>query len=151
MTELANWPGVTLAQVHDGAVVLEAVVRSFAPPAPLVVRWEFPLWVPDDSLDPAALKRPKSGSDQQQEKRDREADEAVLQAASDWKSRTELKRDTGMGDGRVSRSVNRLVEASDLLASKGERRGVECELYRDRNPSRSAPSRREDLREGLAN
>jgi hypothetical protein len=44
-----------------GAVVLDAAVRSWAPIDPLVLRWEFPLWVPAPELDPTQLKpeRPK--------------------------------------------------------------------------------------------
>jgi RecA-family ATPase len=36
--------------------VLEAAVRSFPPIQPRVLRWTFPVWTPEDSLDPAALK-----------------------------------------------------------------------------------------------
>src|SRR5205085_5125384 len=37
----------------DGAFVFEALVRSFAPVEPIGLRWIFPLWVPDDDVDPA--------------------------------------------------------------------------------------------------
>ncbi|QOV91066.1 AAA family ATPase [Humisphaera borealis] len=42
----------------DGAVVMEAVVRSFAPVQPLCLRWEFPKFIPADDLDPSELKMP---------------------------------------------------------------------------------------------
>jgi hypothetical protein len=44
---------------QPGAVVLEAVVRSWPPVAPIVLRWEFPAWVPAPDLDPAALRSEK--------------------------------------------------------------------------------------------
>ena len=40
----------------DGAYVLEAAVRTWAPVPPLCLRWQFPVWNPDDTLDPAALR-----------------------------------------------------------------------------------------------
>lgn len=42
-------------------VVLDAAVRSWPPIGPRCLRWTFPIWTPDDSLDPAALRpeRPK--------------------------------------------------------------------------------------------
>lgn len=44
---------------QPGAVVLEAVVRSWPPVEPIVLRWEFPIWVPAPDLDPRALRSEK--------------------------------------------------------------------------------------------
>ena len=41
---------------EDDAVVLEAAVRSWPPLPPRVLRWEFPVWQGDETLDPAALR-----------------------------------------------------------------------------------------------
>lgn len=41
------------------AMVLEAVVRSFPPPAPKVIRWHYPLWVIDPDSDPRDLRTAK--------------------------------------------------------------------------------------------
>jgi len=41
---------------EDGAVVLDAAVRSWPPIEPVCLRWEFPVWDADRTLDPAALK-----------------------------------------------------------------------------------------------
>lgn len=51
---------------QDDVVVLDAAVRSWPPLSPRCLRWTFPIWTPDDSLDPADLRperprrRPKS-------------------------------------------------------------------------------------------
>jgi hypothetical protein len=42
---------------QDGAVVLDAAVRSWPPPQAQVLRWNFPVWHPADDLDPMALRR----------------------------------------------------------------------------------------------
>jgi len=44
---------------QPGAVVLEAVVRSWPPVEPIVLRWEFPIWRAAPDLDPAALRSEK--------------------------------------------------------------------------------------------
>jgi AAA domain len=41
---------------EDDAVVLEAVTRSFPQPQPLVLRWNWPLFTPDDTLNPDDLR-----------------------------------------------------------------------------------------------
>ena len=42
---------------QDGVVVLDAAVRSWAPLDPLCLRWNFPIWNHDSTLDPANLRR----------------------------------------------------------------------------------------------
>ena len=46
---------------EDDVVVLEAAVRSWPPVPPRCLRWTFPVWTPDDNLDPKRLRseRPK--------------------------------------------------------------------------------------------
>src|SRR5262249_13548999 len=41
----------------DGAFVLEVALRSFAPVEPICLRWEFPVWVPANDLNPQQLLR----------------------------------------------------------------------------------------------
>lgn len=38
------------------AVVVDAVVRSWPPPESFAMRWTYPVWTPDDALDPSKLK-----------------------------------------------------------------------------------------------
>ncbi len=42
---------------EDGAVVVEAAVRSFAPMEPFCLRWNFPVWTPANDLDPKDLRQ----------------------------------------------------------------------------------------------
>lgn len=50
---------IMTAHEQEDAFTIEATLRNFPPADPFVVRWEFPLFVRDSSLDPAALKLPK--------------------------------------------------------------------------------------------
>lgn len=45
---------------EPGCVVVDAAVRSWPPPEPRCLRWEFPVWQPDEYLDPADLKFERS-------------------------------------------------------------------------------------------
>lgn len=43
---------------QEDAFTVESVLRNFAPVDPFVVKWEFPLLTPDETLDPEDLKKP---------------------------------------------------------------------------------------------
>lgn len=55
---------------EEGVVVLDAAVRSWPPVQSLCLRWDFPLWRRDDTLDPTQLRRERSS------KRSRSDDQA---------------------------------------------------------------------------
>jgi hypothetical protein len=42
---------------EDDVVVMEGAARSWPPIDPMCLRWSFPVWAPDDTLDPASLQR----------------------------------------------------------------------------------------------
>lgn len=113
-----------------GAVVMEAAVRSFAPVEPLTLRYEFPLWVSDDTLDPAKLKGSPDPQSERQEKRDTEADAEITKFCTEWRSRTEMRQEFGWSDGRLARAIRRLVSAGNLTESTEERRGNPTKVYR---------------------
>ncbi|MCL4199306.1 MAG: AAA family ATPase [Phycisphaerales bacterium] len=52
---------------EPGIVVLDAAVRSWAPIEPVCLRWSFPVWNVDVSLDPANLRKEK-GSKRKEDK-----------------------------------------------------------------------------------
>lgn len=115
-----------------GAVVLEAAVRSFAPVEPVVLRWQFPLWQPDQDLDPALLKRAPTGNEEKQRRDNIDAEDKVLEELSkqSWQSRRQLHLATGMGPERVNKAVARLLTAKKLDRNIERRRGQDCEVFR---------------------
>jgi len=46
---------------EDGAFTFESTLRTFAPAAPFVLRWQHPVFSVDEGLDPARLKKPARG------------------------------------------------------------------------------------------
>jgi len=59
--------------VENGCVVVDWVARSSAPGEPMVLRWQFPIWVSAPELDPADLRpdkpaRAKKANDQDESK-----------------------------------------------------------------------------------
>lgn len=44
---------------EEEAFTVDCTLRNFAPQAPFVVRWDWPLFTRDEALDPEALKKPK--------------------------------------------------------------------------------------------
>lgn len=50
---------------EDGVVVLDAAVRSWAPIEPTCLRWAFPVWSVDHTLDPESLKNERARKKQE--------------------------------------------------------------------------------------
>jgi hypothetical protein len=69
---------------QDDVVVLDAAVRSWPPLSPRCLRWTFPVWTPDDSLDPTALRpeRPR-----RRLKAEPSANEPIATAEPVWDAR----------------------------------------------------------------
>ncbi len=61
---------------EENVVVLDCAARSWPPLKPLCLRWDFPLWHPDESLDPTLLQRSGRKRD-----RDQDAQPALTAAA----------------------------------------------------------------------
>lgn len=68
------------------AVVLEAAVRSWKPIEPVALRWEFPVWNPDDTLDPADLK-PEYSRAKKRKPAEPDPDPIVADEAADFAER----------------------------------------------------------------
>ena len=60
------------AHEQPDCYTVNVTLRNFPPMEPFVVRWEFPLFVRDDGLDPAALKPAKQANRQQDMQKARE-------------------------------------------------------------------------------
>jgi hypothetical protein len=65
---------VLRAHEEQGAVVADGVTRSWAPIEPYCLRWEWPLWRRDDTLDPALLRPDKP----------RRAKKTEAESGTDW-------------------------------------------------------------------
>lgn len=87
--------------------VLEAVCRSFPPPEPKSIRFWWPLW--EATGDEPKLKQPKNGKDSQQQARDAEGREAVLEAiGTDGAFVGGIRGHTGFSSDRVIKLVAQL-------------------------------------------
>lgn len=117
---------------EEGAAVLDAALRSFAPIEPLALRWEFPVWVPAEDLDPEDLKRAPTKGDQQQEQRDREGYDGIVTALQEGPAtERQLRKATGMGAHRLGKLIHQMLTDGRLTGcdiTAGGRQTVEYRL-----------------------
>ena len=101
---------------EEGAFTTEFSLREFQPVTPFVVRWNFPIMTPDDSLDPSKLKQPKG------RKSDHSPDDllATLQgqnlSTSDWRKKAEI--DSGIKERSFYRLKRSLSESNLISQSR---------------------------------
>ncbi len=104
---------------EENVVVMEAVVRSFAPVEPLPLRWTFPVWTPADGLDPAAIRGRGTKQEERQGDRDRDGLDKIRTALLSGPLTTRaLRRKTGLSRERLERLLDHL-EAANEITSKG--------------------------------
>ena len=106
----------------DELCVLDAVTRSFAPQDSRSIRFLWPLW--ELTGDEPKLRQPKSGQQRQQESRDDEARQSILNAIPE-KGATEyrLRQLTGFGADRLRRLIAQLNQSGQLrIAAKVNKR-----------------------------
>jgi AAA domain/DnaB-like helicase N terminal domain len=106
---------------NPGVFVLDAAVRSFAPIEPIAVRFEFPLWIPDEDADPTHLKSQPTRQQERQERQDSEAEQLVLDACATWQTEPDIRRATGLGGGRTTRAIGRLLQAERIQKDTQDR------------------------------
>jgi hypothetical protein len=92
----------------EGVAVLEAAVRSWAPVEPLCLRWKFPTWQADETLDPAELKSDKQRSNASIER----VAASVLRALKDGPLTVNKIK------GRIGRNPATIAEALELLIDR---------------------------------
>ena len=49
------------AHEQEDCYSVETTCRSFSRPDPFVIRWEYPLWIIDESLNPESLRKQSNG------------------------------------------------------------------------------------------
>lgn len=113
---------------EPGHVVLDAVVRSFRPIDPLVLRWDFPVFKVAHGMNPAALQNPKTVK---QSRNDNVGQNTLLDLVRENADTVRgLTIRSRMSRDRVQRLLNQLVEAGSVESSLEDRRGNECQVYR---------------------
>ena len=114
----------------DNAVVMEAAVRSFKPVEPLVLRWMFPLWLPDMSADPRKLKGLKTQQERQQDSRDREGMEQICDALTGGEATSKkLQQRTGISRERANRLLAKLIASGVVDVRTEVIDHNECDVY----------------------
>src|SRR5262249_34929210 len=110
--------------------VLEAAVRSFAPVEPLALRWEFPLWTPDTSVDAANLRGRLNRNEERQQQRNNEGKLATVKALRESPStiRT-LRSKTGFSHERQDNVLNLLTADGTVGYRENKVGGNKCREY----------------------
>jgi hypothetical protein len=123
----------------DGCIVLDAVLRSFAPVEPLGLRWEYPCWHPSDELDTSRLKRQPTAQQLRQTQADSEGKAKIIASMVGESELTskQLRTATGMSRERLRRLLDSLVYEGRLTSTTTKKRGQECDEYRLSTPPES--------------
>jgi len=106
---------------EEGAVVLDALVRSWPPLDPIVLRWEYPVWNIDESLDATSLRSPRATRSRNRDSKSVKTPEPVWDVdrfVSTFFSETpitmaELREQTREADGLSLRRVTDLTELAE--------------------------------------
>lgn len=107
----------------DDRAVVEAVVRSFPPVEPLVIRWNFPIWELDSEADPKALRR--AGERGNKEDKDRHLDtdrQAIVNVMHDAKvpqTKTDVRDLARIGNPRFGFAWASLIADKTIIQSEG--------------------------------
>ena len=115
---------------QDGVVVLDAAVRSFKPVEPLALRWEFPLWIPDDSIDVGQLKGLKTRTEERQAANDKAGIDQIVTALLEGPATARALRElTGFGKDRLQRLLDKMVFEGHLSTEEIKVRNNKCKQY----------------------
>lgn len=115
---------------EDNAVVLDARLRSWEPLAPIGLRWFFPVWEPDDNLDPSLLKGRRKPTEEREAEADKDECQKILDALKDGpKSVSKLSTSIGIGKQKLERLVGLMVHGKRLTATDATVRGNPCVLF----------------------
>lgn len=102
---------------EDGCVVLDAAVRSWPPIDPAGLRWTFPLWDVDDTLDPGQLRsdRPKrKAKEEKPEEPDWDPERFVLSFVGlEPRTKAEIRELTSGEPGLTWRRVGSLLDLAE--------------------------------------
>jgi hypothetical protein len=105
---------------HEGVVVLEAALRSFAPVEPLALQWTFPLWVPVEGIDLSQLKGKKTAGESRQSEKDQEGIATITDCLTRGPALKASLLRIGIGKDRLNRLLGKmqsenLIKCRDLI------------------------------------
>ncbi len=117
---------------EENVVVMEAAIRSFPPAQPVALRWEYPLWVLAEGVDPRRLRKANGDKQKQQQADDDEGIRKITAALLQDRTATvsKLIRCTSMSRQRVQRLVGRMEESEHVVGSETVIGGNNCVEYR---------------------
>lgn len=115
---------------ENDAVVLDARLRSWEPLQPIGLRWFFPVWQPDDNLDPALLQGRRKPTVERKAEADKGECQKILDALKDGpKSVSKLSTTIGIGKQKLERLIGLMVHGKRLLATEARVCGNPCVQY----------------------
>lgn len=117
---------------HDEAdsVVMEAETRSFKRPDPIGLRWFFPVWQPDENLDPSLLQGRRTSGEERRAECDKTDCDRILALLQDGASTERaLRPKTGFGREKQQRLLNLLASQGKVQSREVEYRGKQCEEF----------------------
>lgn len=115
---------------EERAFVLEVAVRSFAPVKPLALRWEFPVWLSAEDLDPAQLKGRKTRQQERQRDQDIADTTKILKDLQDGpKTEARLRTLIGAGRDRTQRLLGRLESEKSIRCRRQKVNGGMAKVY----------------------
>lgn len=102
----------------EGVAVIEAALRSFPPMDPLAIRWQFPLWIVDDWVDPSRLKGRLPANEERQLVKDKEGRDAIVKSLlAGPLTRNDICTKAGMGKDRFNRLIGQLQDDGHVFQS----------------------------------
>ena len=126
-----------IPHLEPGFAVVEAVVRSFEPPQPFGIAWQYPLWVPaSDDIDLSAVQGAAQSTTARTVQREQERDEAQRTTADrrdadvlalfetkpdQWRTADDVAGLVKLSFANTKKSLIRLVEAKKLAEHQGNR------------------------------
>jgi len=114
----------------EGVYVLDAAVRSFPPVKPMALRWQFPVWVPDEWADAGKLRGKLNQQEQKRANRDSEGEKTIVAALlSGPSTERNLREKTGLGRERQQRLLDGLVAKGHLTSTEVTINGRPCKEY----------------------
>lgn len=110
--------------------MFDAAVRSFPPVEPIVLRWEFPLWVRDEFADLRQLRGRQTQQEERQAQGDREGMEQIAVTLVKGSARASVIRQrTGIGRARAEPLLGIMAREGQIVATEIEYRGNQTHEY----------------------